>query len=285
MSVPALFLSLTAIVRPTSLAALYAMMSTRHPQRLLVCYLLAGLSFSVGVGIFVVFALGEWSGGWGRSRSDRPVLDLLFGCCFLVYALVIAIRRPKTEDVTPPRPAALMGRVTANMSPSVAALTGVMTHLPGLVYLAALNAIASTQIKPAGQVVQCSCTTASGSASRSLPSSCRSTAVRVAASCSIGSAREHPLPRSDPQRLLRGARRLPRLRGGECPGRWTQVTARGGQAMGSNDERRSACSACGALSSKRKKPRPKRRCRRRTTKGWDCGSCARPTQKPRNWCP
>jgi hypothetical protein len=153
VSVQALFLSLTAIVRPTSLAALYAMMSTRRPQRLLVCYLLAGLSFSMCVGVFVVFALGQWS-GWGRSRTDHPVLDVVLGCCFLVYALVIAIRRPKTDDVTQPRPGALMGRVTANMSPWVAALTGVMTHLPGLVYLAALNAIASTQVAPVGQVVQ-----------------------------------------------------------------------------------------------------------------------------------
>jgi uncharacterized membrane protein YfcA len=153
VSIQALFLSLTAIVRPTSLAALFAIMSTRHPRRLLVCYLLAGLSFSVCVGVVVVFALGEWS-GWGRSRTDHPVLDVVFGCCFLVYALVIVIRRPKTDDVTPPRPAALMGRVTAKMSPAVAALTGVITHLPGLVYLAALNAIASTQTKPVGQVLQ-----------------------------------------------------------------------------------------------------------------------------------
>ena len=153
VSIQALVLSLTAIVRPTSLAALFAMLSTRHPKRLLVCYLLAGLSFSVCVGVVVVVALGG-SSGWGKSRTDRPVLDVVLGCCFLVYALGIAIRRPKTADVARRRPAALMGRVTANMSPPVAALTGVMTHLPGLVYLAALNAIAGTQTKQAGQVAQ-----------------------------------------------------------------------------------------------------------------------------------
>jgi uncharacterized membrane protein YfcA len=152
VSIQALILSLTAIVRPTSLAALFAMLSTGHSRRLLVCYLAAGMSFSVGVGIVVVLVLGG-NEGRGRGRTDRPVLDVVLGVCLLAYALLIALRRPQAGE-GPRRPAAWMRRLTADMSPPVAALTGVLTHLPGVVYLAALSAIAGTKATPLGQGVQ-----------------------------------------------------------------------------------------------------------------------------------
>ena len=47
-----------------------------------------------------------------------------------------------------------MGRLTTDMSPPVAALTGVLTHLPGVIYLAALSAIAGTETTSLGQGVQ-----------------------------------------------------------------------------------------------------------------------------------
>jgi hypothetical protein len=153
VSIQAILLSLTAVVRPTSLAALFAILSTAHSRQLLGCYLVAGMSFSVGVGVVVVFALGGNSGP-GRQRVDRPLLDIVLGACLLVYALSIALRRPRADGESPQRPAGWMKRLTANMSPPVAALTGVLTHLPGVVYLAALSAIASTKTSPLGQGVQ-----------------------------------------------------------------------------------------------------------------------------------
>jgi hypothetical protein len=153
VSIQALLLSLTAVVRPTSLAALFAILSTAHSRRLLVCYLVAGMSFSVCVGVVVVFVLGGNSGP-GRQRVDRPVLDVVLGACLLVYALCIALRRPRADGEAPQRSAGWMKRLTANMSPAVAALTGVLTHLPGVVYLAALSAIAGTKASPLGQGVQ-----------------------------------------------------------------------------------------------------------------------------------
>ena len=75
MSIQALILSLTAVIRPTGLAALFAMLSTGHSRRLLGCYVVAGMSFSVCVGVIVVFALGGNSGP-ERERIDRPVTQL-----------------------------------------------------------------------------------------------------------------------------------------------------------------------------------------------------------------
>lgn len=153
MSIQALILSLTAVIRPTGLAALFAMLSTGHSRRLLGCYVVAGMSFSVCVGVIVVFALGGNSGP-ERERIDRPVLNIVLGGCLLAYALGIAVRRPRADESAPRRPATWMKRLTANMSPPVAALTGVLTHLPGVVYLAALNAIAGTKTTPIGQGIQ-----------------------------------------------------------------------------------------------------------------------------------
>ena len=58
MSTEALVLALTTVIRPTSAAAVFAMLSTPRPQRLLVAYLVAGLGFSLAVGTLVVVLLG-----------------------------------------------------------------------------------------------------------------------------------------------------------------------------------------------------------------------------------
>jgi hypothetical protein len=68
MSAEALVLALTTVVRPTSLAAVVAMLSTQHPQRLLAIYVAAGLAFSLAVGTLVVVLLG----GLHMTRGRHP---------------------------------------------------------------------------------------------------------------------------------------------------------------------------------------------------------------------
>jgi Sap, sulfolipid-1-addressing protein len=156
MSAEALVLALTAVVRPTSVAAVVAMLSTRHPQRLLAAYLAAGLAFSLAVGTLVVVLLGELH-TTRASPAVRPGLDLVLGACALGYATGAWIGwLPRPRGVAHEQPAqdGWMRRRLANLSRSGAAVVGVLTHLPGLVYLAALNAIADTATGAAGSVLQ-----------------------------------------------------------------------------------------------------------------------------------
>ena len=153
MSTEALVLALTAVVRPTSLAAVVAMLSTREPQRLLVVYLVAGLAFSLSVGMLVVVLLG----GLHSTRSPsmvRPVLDLVLGAGALggaAGAWIGWLPRPRSAGASQ---VGWMRRRLENLSRSGAAAAGVVTHLPGLVYLAALNAIAATATTPVSGVLQ-----------------------------------------------------------------------------------------------------------------------------------
>jgi hypothetical protein len=153
MSGEALVLALTTVVRPTSLAAVVAMLSTRQPQRLLAAYLAAGLAFSLTVGTLVVVLLG----GLHTTRASpavRPALDLVLGACALGYATGAWIGwLPRTRDAEPERNGCMLRRL-ADLSRSGAAAVGVLTHLPGLVYLAALNAIADTATGDVGRVLQ-----------------------------------------------------------------------------------------------------------------------------------
>ena len=78
MSTEALVLALTAVIRPTSAAAAFAMLSTPRPQRLLVAYLVGGLGFSLAVGTLVVVLLGGLQ-STPASSPVRPLLDLMLG--------------------------------------------------------------------------------------------------------------------------------------------------------------------------------------------------------------
>jgi hypothetical protein len=141
VSIEALVLALTAVIRPTTVAAVFAMLSARHPQRLLVAYLLAGLTVSLAIGILVVVILQGLSTS-GKSAVTRPVLDIVLGAGALGYAVGTGTGwLPRRHVKDSPGSATWMQRRLQNLSPSGAALAGVLTHLPGIVYLAALNAI------------------------------------------------------------------------------------------------------------------------------------------------
>lgn len=144
MSIEALVLALSAIVRPTSVAAVYAMLSTRHPQRLLLAYLLAGLTFSLAIGILVV-ALLRGLTSVSPSSATRPTLDIALGVASIGYAVATLLGwLPRRKAEASSDSTTWVRRRLQNLSPSGAGAAGVLTHLPGLVYLVALNAIAAS---------------------------------------------------------------------------------------------------------------------------------------------
>ncbi|MEN3269868.1 GAP family protein [Pseudonocardia sp.] len=154
MSGEALLLALSTVIRPTSAAAVVAMLSTPRPQRLLATYILAGMAWSLAVGTLVVVLLAG-IGSATESSAERPVLDTLLGVAALGYAVAAWIGvLPRRRADGPPSRTVRVRRRLQNLSPSGAALAGVLTHLPGLVYVAALNAIVGSATGTLDRLVQ-----------------------------------------------------------------------------------------------------------------------------------
>ncbi len=153
MSGEALLLALSSVIRPTTLTAVYAMALARDRRRLLSAYLIAGLTFSVLVGILVAVVLKGYSES-GLSTFWRGVLDVGLGAAACGLAVGAATRRRPDSAAMNPRTTAWFRHRLDNMTTTRAALIGVVTHLPGLVYLAALNAIVNVAATPLGAAVQ-----------------------------------------------------------------------------------------------------------------------------------
>ncbi len=99
MSLDALVLALASVIRLTSLAAVYAMLSAARPARLLTAYVVAGFAFSAAVGIVLVIVLGVSAGPQG-PEDVRAVIALVLGATSLGYAaglLVERVRGPRRD--------------------------------------------------------------------------------------------------------------------------------------------------------------------------------------------
>ena len=146
MSTEALVLALSTVVRPTSAAAVFAMLSAARPTRLLLAYVVTGFLFSAGVGVAVVVLLGGWAGPDAPDQV-RALVAILLGALSLGYAAGLLTGQIERRvpvgpaDGPGPTPDSWLGRQLADLTPARAATAGVLTHLPGLFYLAALNAI------------------------------------------------------------------------------------------------------------------------------------------------
>lgn len=143
MSFEALALALVCAIRPTALASVYALLSSSTPARPLAAYALAGLASSLTAGAVVVLALHGVRLETGTSTVNA-VIELAGGAAALGFAAGIITGR--LQGVSRSRHAKGDSRLAAHLrNPSlrVAAGAGVATHLPGLLYLLGLNAIAA----------------------------------------------------------------------------------------------------------------------------------------------
>jgi hypothetical protein len=159
VSVDALVLALASIIRPMSVAAVYAMLSVARPTRLLTAYVVAGFVVSAGIGIVLVTLLGI-SAGPRAPDEVRAVIPFILGAVSLGYAAGLLsgwVQAPVPDRTgATPRPDASswLGRQLADLSPRRAALAGVLTHKPGLFYLAALSAITNSTSSNANRILQ-----------------------------------------------------------------------------------------------------------------------------------
>jgi len=136
----ALLLALLSAVRPTSLAAVYGILGSPRPRRLLLVFSFAGLAVTISVGLVLVIFLK----GVETSPDSHEVADLVLAAACFAGAVVFR-RRPVREREHESRETTR--KISARLrDPSVTtvAAAGVLTHLPGLVYLIALNAIIAT---------------------------------------------------------------------------------------------------------------------------------------------
>lgn len=148
MILEVLVLGLFSGLRPgTSLAAVLTLLKTSQPQRPLLFFIAAGFASSWAIGLLVVAVFNGANVAFGGS-TFTAVLDVAFGAAALGFAAGlqrgwVQPRRPRNSSPSVTGTASRLGRRLRNPSAGVAAVAGVGTHLPGLIYLVALNAIAS----------------------------------------------------------------------------------------------------------------------------------------------
>jgi Sap, sulfolipid-1-addressing protein len=157
MNLEALVLGLFSGLRPgTSLAAVLVLLKTSQAQRLLLFFTAAGFVSSWTIGLVVVGVLHGANVAVGGS-TFTAVLDVAFGAAALGFAAglqrgwVQPTRRPSSS---PSAASSRFGERLRNPSGRAAAAAGIGTHLPGLIYLAALNAIASERPAPVDVALQ-----------------------------------------------------------------------------------------------------------------------------------
>jgi hypothetical protein len=144
-------LALASTVRPTSLAAVSAILAHTSRRRLLLAYIAAGLAFTIAFGVVVVGAFHGIQLGAGSSRTKGianvagGVIALLFGC-----AVLTGLVRRRPDHDAPGAGGGWRARLDRRLTVPAAAIAGPLTHIPGLFYLIALNVIVASDPRVPG---------------------------------------------------------------------------------------------------------------------------------------
>src|SRR3954454_10871126 len=153
MNFEALVLGLFSGLRPgTSFGAVLALVKTPRPQRLLLFFTAAAFASSWAIGLIVVGVFHGANVAVGGS-TITGVLDVAFGAAALGFAAGLQrgwVQPTPRDSASAPATGASsrFARRLRDPSARVAAAAGIGTHLPGLLYLAALNTIASERPPP-----------------------------------------------------------------------------------------------------------------------------------------
>jgi Sap, sulfolipid-1-addressing protein len=154
VSLDVIVLALASAPRPAGLAALYALLSASHPQRVLVAYVAGGFLFSVAIGVIVVAAFDGAGIEYG-GNTVQYLIELLAGVAALGFAAGVWSGRAQLPSRGESRAEqSAMIRRLGHPSVGTAAVAGIATHLPGFFYLLALNAIVAERRGLVDDIVQ-----------------------------------------------------------------------------------------------------------------------------------
>jgi Sap-like sulfolipid-1-addressing protein len=147
-------LALASTIRPTSMAAVYALVSHDSRRALMVVYVVAGLLFTIAFGLAVVYA---FHGIHLHSGSDQTkgIADLVGGALAVGFGVAILTGRvPARRGHDGPDTGSRVSRMLGDrLTMPTAAVAGPVTHIPGVFYLIALNVIVAHNPQVAGGTV------------------------------------------------------------------------------------------------------------------------------------
>jgi hypothetical protein len=145
-----ILLALASTFRPASIAAVYTFVRADSPRRLMTIYIVAGLAFTVAFGIVVIASLkgAHLRPGTGRTKG---IAEMAGGVLAILLGIGILTRRlgGHTEDA-PTVHGPWEEQPRRQISAKTALLAGPATHIPGLLYLIALDLIVASQSHIAG---------------------------------------------------------------------------------------------------------------------------------------
>ena len=147
-------LALASTVRPTSLAAVYALLSHDARRRLMCAYVVGGLMFTLAFGALVI---GVFHGIHVRlgSGTTKAVTDIVAGAAALLFGVAVLQRRigGGQADDAPKSEGRLKAMLARRLTIPTAALAGPLTHVPGIFYLVALNLIVAHNVAAGRQIL------------------------------------------------------------------------------------------------------------------------------------
>ncbi|HVP02681.1 MAG TPA: GAP family protein [Solirubrobacteraceae bacterium] len=149
MTIEIILLALASTVRPTSLAAVYALLAADEPRRLMTVYVLAGLAFTLAFGLLVIWVFSGVPVSTGTDQA-KGIAEIIGGLAMLAFAIGVSTGRVggRHADDAPKAPSRWHGLLERQLTPRTAAIAGPATHVPGLFYLVALNVIVAHHLNP-----------------------------------------------------------------------------------------------------------------------------------------
>jgi hypothetical protein len=156
MTIEVVLLALASTIRPTSLAAVYAIVGHESPRRLMTVYIAAGLTFTIAFGLLVIWAFSGIDINAGSDRT-RGIAEIAAGIVALTFAVLLLTGRiggRHGNDDVPHAPGRWQTLLERRLNVGTAALAGPLTHVPGLFYLIALNLIVADNPGIVGGLVE-----------------------------------------------------------------------------------------------------------------------------------
>ncbi len=135
-------LALASAIRPTSLAAVYALLDHKSQRTLMFAYVTAGLAFTIAFGLIVVYAFHGVHIDAGTSRT-KGIADIIGGAVALAFGIALLTGHVHKRAVreAPDSGGRWKSMLDQRLTRRTAVLAGPATHIPGLFYLIALNVI------------------------------------------------------------------------------------------------------------------------------------------------